>query len=215
MCRNNSKDGGTLCKSSGCGKQQAILTPAKLVVRPECSREAGPSEESGLEGSDAPQRGPRTGNSAGAAWGGQWRPGREGSAPGRAAHDALPPCASRLKGDADLPHNNNKTSALAAGASALVPALLPPAAAWAPPGLCPAALPQGSGGERAAPFGQLLPQPALRLARPRARLWPPPSSRKGAATAEDVRPAALPRREGWRWRAPRPSLRYPCPGWQP
>lgn len=52
----------------------------------------------------------------------------EGSARGRAAPDALPPCVFRLKGDPDLLHNNNKTGALAAGAPILVPAFLPPVA---------------------------------------------------------------------------------------
>lgn len=53
---------------------------------------------------------------------------RAGRTPRPAARDALPPCVFRLKGDLDHLHNNNKTSALAAGASTLVPALrhLPP-----------------------------------------------------------------------------------------
>lgn len=71
----------------------------------------------------------------------------------------------------------------------LVPALLPPAAASAAPGPAPRCrvLPEGSGGERTAPFGQLLRRPPRRLARPGAGPWLPRSSRKGAAAAEDAR----------------------------
>nr|XP_060484846.1 homocysteine-responsive endoplasmic reticulum-resident ubiquitin-like domain member 2 protein [Panthera onca] len=41
--------------------------------------------------------------------------------------------------------------------------------------------------QRAAPFGQLLQRPPRHLARPWAVSWPPSSSRKGAAAAEDAR----------------------------
>nr|XP_031310383.1 uncharacterized protein LOC116153897 [Camelus dromedarius] len=119
---------------------------------------------------------------------------RAGRTPRPAARDALPPCVFRLKGDLDHLHNNNKTSALAAGASTLVPALrhLPPPLPRPPVPVPSLHVPQVSFGDRyLAPSGQLLSLPPRRLARPGAGSWPPLSSRKGAAAAEDAWPECV------------------------
>lgn len=59
--------------------------------------------------------------------------------------------------------------------------------AWRCAALPSTAQTERSGRERTAPFGQLLPLPPRRLARPGAGPWPPPSSRK-RTSAEDAWP---------------------------
>ncbi|XP_047550332.1 translation initiation factor IF-2-like [Lutra lutra] len=99
--------------------KQDVLAPAQLVVRPEHCWGTGPSERSGHVGSSTAQRlrgdpelSPLSPGRSGG--GGGLRLQSQSRAPGRAARDALPSCAFRLKGAPDLPRNN-KTSALAPG----------------------------------------------------------------------------------------------------
>ncbi|XDA75669.1 hypothetical protein R6Z07M_005829 [Ovis aries] len=118
--------------------------------------------------------------------------------------------------DPDLLHNNNKTSALAAGAPTLVPALLPPAAASAAPGSEPRLpCPRGRAESRPRPSANFSschraasrdpgPDPGRRRSAGRVR---PPRRTLG----QTVRSLAVLGRGGQRWQDPRPSL-SPEPG---
>lgn len=209
--------------------KEDVLAPAQLVVRPERGWGTGPSERSGQVGSSTAQRlrgDPELSRQSllrsGRCW--RLRLDRQSREPGRAARDALPSCAFRLKGDPDLPHNNNKTSALAPGASASSPrppatcrrlgrarpcAALPCPAQGGQAESGPRPLANFSGGQRAASRD---PGPGRGRRRRRAAGRERPPRRTPGRT---VRPAALPGRGGRRWRAPRPSFRYPCPGGSP
>lgn len=133
---------------------------------------------------------------------------REGRAPGRAARDALPPRVFRSEG---LQPSKRQQNPRARGRGpAPVPALLPPAAARAAPGPAPRgpALFAGSGRARTAPSGRPCPPP-------RASSRDPGRAVAAAAAGRERPPRRTPGRtvrRGAAAGAPRPSLRYPCPG---
>lgn len=120
-------------------------------------------------------------------------------APGRAARDALPSCAFRLKGAPDLPHNN-KTSALAPG---------PWASSPRPPATCRrlgrarpcAALPCPAGGVRRRADRALWPTSQAATA--------PPRETRGRAVAAAEQQEGSGRRGG---RLVGLCGRRPCPG---
>ncbi|XP_068405913.1 uncharacterized protein [Eschrichtius robustus] len=195
--------------------KQNVLTPAKLVeARVPLGRQGGANDLAGRarHARVASRRHTTRHGPPWAARGGRRRD-LESSARGRVAPDALPPCVFRLKGDPDLIHNNNKTGALAAGAPILVPALLPPVAASAAPGLAPQLPCRRRQAE----------SPSANFSRCRRAASRDPGPDRGRRRAvgrerpprrtlgRTVRSVAVPGGGGRRWRAPQPSLR-PEPG---